>query len=516
MKTIILFTTTLSLVANFYLSAQPGIEWQNALGGSGDEELTAITQTSDGGFILAGYANSNDGDVTGNIGGSDYWIVKLNNSGAIDWQKSYGGTNEDVAFSIEQTNDGGFIVAGCSTSNDGDVSGSHGGEDFWALKLTDTGALTWQKTFGGSANECAQSVQQTADGGYIIAGTSASNDGDVTGNHGESDYWVIKVTSAGDLTWQKSYGGSSFDLSEAIQQTTDGGYIVAGFTRSNDGDVSNNNGNYDYWVLKLDSSGAITWEKSFGGTSFDYGTAIQQTSDGGYVVAGITLSNDGDVTGNHGNADYWVLKLDAAGSLTWQKAMGGSELDYAYDIDQTADGGYVVTGYSYSNNFDVTGNHGSLDYWVVRMADTGSIEWQKCLGGANDDLAFGVKQTTDGGYIVGGYTTSNDGNVTGNHGAKDFWVVKLDPDGIGLNEISMSDMLNIYPNPTSETINVQMEDSAFGETQYTIFDFTGKVVLVGTTSKDAFQIDLGDLSLGIYIVQVRKMGNVARKSFVKR
>lgn len=515
MKTKFLLSIILLFMANFFLTAQPGIDWQKALGGSGDEELSTITQTIDGGFIMVGYANSTDGDVTGNIGGSDYWIVKLSSSGAIDWQKSYGGTNEDVAFSIQQTNDGGFIVAGCSTSIDGDVSGNHGGEDFWVLKLTNTGALTWQKSFGGSANECAQYVQQTADGGYIVAGTSASNDGDVSGNHGESDYWVIKLASTGDLTWQKSFGGSSFDLSEAIQQTSDDGYIVAGFTRSNDGDVSYNNGNYDYWILKLDSSGTITWEKSFGGTSFDYGTAIQQTSDGGYIVAGLALSNDGDVTGNHGNADYWVLKLDATGSLTWQNAMGGSEIDYAYDIDQTTDGGYVVTGYSYSNNFDVIGNHGSLDYWVVRITDTGSIEWQKCLGGADDDLAFGVEQTTDGGYIVGGYTTSNDGNVTGNHGAKDYWAVKLDPDGIGINEISISDTLNVYPNPANSVINVKMANTWVGAV-YNIFDFTGKAVLSGAISKETFQIDLGDLSPGVYAIQVRTNGNMAKTSFVKK
>lgn len=515
MKNRFLFTSLMLFFSTLCVVAQPGIEWQKSLGGSFSDEASEIIQTTDGGFILVGFSKSDDGNVTNNQGDSDYWVVKLNSSGAIDWQKSYGGSAEDVAYSIKQTTDGGYIIVGNSKSNDGDVTGNHGESDYWVIKLSSTGDLTWQKSFGGAADDIAQSVQQTAEGGYVIAGHSKSNDGDVSGNHGESDYWIVKLTSTGDLTWQKSYGGTSFDLTEAIQQTTDGGYIVAGFTRSVDGDVSNNNGNYDYWVLKIDSSGTITWEKSFGGTSFDYGTAVKQTSDGGFIVAGLTLSVDGDVTGNHGNADYWVLKLDSAGLLTWQKTLGGSELDYAYSIDQTNDGGYVVTGYSYSNNYDVSGNHGLLDYWMVRLYDTGSIEWQKCLGGSDDDLAFGVQETTDGGYIVAGYSNSNDGNVTGNHGETDFWAVKLESENIGVNEISVSDLLSIYPNPASIEINVNVSNT-LSNAVYVIFDLSGKAVLNGILNETNSQVDLTRLSPGMYDIQIQKGDRKVSSRFVKK
>ena len=183
----------------------------------------------------------------------------------IQWAKCYGGSEYDAALSIQQTTDGGYIVAGLSLSNDNDVSGNHGGEDYWIVKLTSTGSIEWQKSLGGSGEDRASSVIQTTDGGYIIAGTSNSNDGDVSGNHGRDDYWIVKLSSTGILEWQKSLGGSGDDDANSIQQTTDGGYIIAGGSNSNDGDVSGNHGSDDYWIVKLAPSGSIEWQKSLGG-----------------------------------------------------------------------------------------------------------------------------------------------------------------------------------------------------------------------------------------------------------
>ncbi|MCH8331643.1 MAG: T9SS type A sorting domain-containing protein [Bacteroidetes bacterium] len=343
----------------------------------------------------------------------------------IQWQRSFGGSGSDQANSISQTSDGGYIVAGHSISNDGDVTGNHGGEDYWVIKLDNTGTLIWQKSLGGSVFERANSINETNDGGYIVSGHSVSNNGDVSGNHGASDYWVVKLDAAGTLIWQKSLGSSGLDVANSIIQTTDNGYIVAGYSQVNDGDVTGNHGSDDFWVVKLDSVGTLIWQKSLGGSDFDIANSIIQTNDGGYIVAGYSSSNDGDVTGNNGGEDYWVVKLDTAGTLIWQKSLGGSVGDEANSIIQTADNGYIVAGASNSVDGDLTGNHGSLDYWVAKLDTTGMIIWQKSLGGSGFDGANSLIQTTDNGYIVAGTSQSNDGDVTGNNGASDFWVVKL-------------------------------------------------------------------------------------------
>jgi hypothetical protein len=328
----------------------------------------------------------------------------------ITWQKFFGGSGADWAYSVQQTSDGGYVVFGETGSNDGDVSGSHGKEDFWVLKLDSTGGIQWQRCLGGSGVESGNlgdfasiaSIQQTSEGGYVIVGHTNSNDGDVSGNHGGYDIWVVKLSSTGDIQWQKCLGGSGSEYGHSIQQTADGGYIVAGYTESNDGDVSGNHGKEDFWVLKLDSTGGIQWQKCLGGSGWDMATSVQQTSDGGYIVAGATDSNDGDVSGNHGGYDIWVVKLSSTGDIQWQKCLGGSGNDFATSVQQTSDGGYIVAGATDSNDYY------DYDMWVVKLNSTGGIQWQKCFG-SDDwdyDIAFSVSQTSDSGYVfVGGMNT---------------------------------------------------------------------------------------------------------------
>ncbi len=403
----------------------PAIKWQKSLGGSIDETATSTQQTSDGGYVVAGYTYSNDGDVTGNHGNYDYWVVKVNSTGVLQWQKTLGGSGDDFANSIQQTSDGGFIVAGYSNSHDGDVTDSYGAYDFWIVKLNSTGVLQWQKSLGGSGFDLATNVKQTNDGGYIVAGSTASTNGDITFNHGSYDFWVVKLDNTGVLQWQTTLGGTGNDNASSIQQTSDGGYIVGGSTNSTDGDVTGNQGNVDFWVVKLDNTGVLQWQKTLGGSGDDNANSIQQTSDGGYIVAGLTNSNDGDVTGNHGGYDSWVVKLTSTGAMQWQRAFGGSASDNAISIQQTSDGGYVVGGSTNSTDGDVTGNKGSNDSWIFKVSSIGMLQWQKTLGGSAYDEATSIQQTWDGGYIVGGSAESNDGDVTGNHGSSDYWLVKL-------------------------------------------------------------------------------------------
>ncbi len=403
----------------------PDIVWQKCLGGSENDYAHAIRQTADGGYIVAGATWSNDGDVSGNNGGTDFWVVKLDAFGSIVWQKCLGGSQDEIAYDVQQTTDGGYIVVGTTTSDDGDVIGTSGTINTWVVKLDSSGNLGWQKSLGGRGSDYAHSVDQTTDGGYIVAGSTSSNEGDVSGNKGGGDVWVFKLDNLGNLLWQKCLGGSEDDAAWSIQQTTDDGYIVAGMTRSNDGDVSGNNGSADFWVVKLDSAGNILWQKCLGGSNTDFARSARQTSDGGYIVVGFTQSNDGNVAGFHGDRDAWVVKLDTLGNLLWQKCFGGTGKDEAWSVEQNSDGSYVIAGGTSSNNGDVTGNNGGTDAWVVKLDASGALVWQRCMGGSDLDFAFSILANHDGSYVVAGYTRSDDGDVIGKNEGDDAWIVKL-------------------------------------------------------------------------------------------
>ncbi|MBK7386539.1 MAG: hypothetical protein IPI63_07370 [Methanothrix sp.] len=414
--------------------------WQKCLGGSDFERGNSIKQTNDGDYIVAGTTGSDDGDMAGSgfHGEFDFWIAKLTSAGAIKWQKCLGGNGSETAYSIQQTNDGGYIVAGDTNSNDGDVidGGFHGEFDYWVVKLDGSGSIQWHKCLGGSDYDSARSVQQTNDGGYIVAGMTRSNDGDVAGGgfHGGADIWIVKLSRNGAIQWQKCLGGSDDDTAESIRMTVDGGFIVTGTTYSHDGDVTGKHNpgsrNPDFWVVKLNSDGAIQWQKCLGGSDYDWGYSGQQTADGGYIFCGNTFSDDGDVIENHGASDSWVVKLNSVGVIQWQRSLGGSRTDEAYSIEQTGDGGYIIAGDTYSDDGDVNGSHVAPyyifpDFWIAKLDDVGNIEWQKALGGMVADIAHGVGLTSDDKYIIVGFTNSNDGDVSGNHGFGDIWVVKL-------------------------------------------------------------------------------------------
>jgi len=424
---------TLLLVPRAIAQA-PTMQWEKSYGGTGYDEAYSIVQTNDGGFIIAGFSFSINGDVTGHHGSpdsSDYWIVKIDAAGAIQWETSLGGTNDDDAYSIVQTEDTGYIIAGDSYSNDDDVTGHHGTNsqsDCWIVKLNTSGVMQWEKSLGGSLDDGAYQIQQTKDSGYIVAGNTASNDGDVHGNHGASDFWIVKMDKSGNVVWDSCYGGKEQDGASSIEQTNDGGYIIAGLTESTDGEVTGNHGKQDYWVVKIDSAGVMQWEKCYGGSNEDVPNSIQQTFDGGFIVAGESNSTDDEVTGNHGGYDYWIVKLDDTGKIQWEKSYGGSGDDLPSSISQTTDEGYIVAGISRSNDGDVTGNHGGDDYWIIKIDSIGTLQWEQSYGGTNDEAANSIVQTNDNGFIIAGYSYSVNGDVTGHHGdstTDDFWIVKL-------------------------------------------------------------------------------------------
>ncbi|HLP95844.1 MAG TPA: T9SS type A sorting domain-containing protein [Saprospiraceae bacterium] len=508
-----LFSIGLLFASIVGLNAQPSIQWQRAFGGSDSDDAYAVQQTQDGGYVVAGSTVSIDGDIVGNHGGSEYWVIKLNANGQLNWKKTYGSTNNEGCYKIRQTSDGGYILAGFTSSNNGQVSGNHGDLDAWIVKIDSTGLIQWQKCYGGSFWEEAWSITGTTDGGYIFAGRTGSSDGEVTGYHGAFDFWVVKTDANGEIQWQKALGGSDIDLGYVVKQTSDGGYIIIGESLSNDGDVQGANGNGDYWVVKLNSSGEIAWTRMLGGPSLDRANDVWETSNGSFVVFGHITKNGGDISTYYGGYDWWLVKLDASGDLIWEKTYGGSKDDFSRSIYQTSDGGFIMAGSTNSKDGDVQDNDGGVDFLLIRVDSSGQILWQKTLGGTMGERAYSIAGTKDGGSIVAGFAWSNNGDVSGVHGVADYWIVKLAPE-TSSTQSPTAIPLNLYPNPATQwiTLNLPIIEQHM---QVNITDEQGRVLQTRSIRTDE-KLDIAALPLGVYWVSaVSKSGQVYVGKFVK-
>ncbi|MEP7264452.1 MAG: LamG-like jellyroll fold domain-containing protein, partial [Bacteroidota bacterium] len=434
------------LFAGLNADAQaPFIRWQKSFGGTQDEAAgfgNKTITTPDGGFIMAGQTLSLDGQVTvnhdqgGNGGYGDVWVVKTDSLGSIIWQKSYGSDGPDAAQDIVRLPDGGYIIAataGASTPS-GDVTFTYGGLDFWVIRIDSVGNLLWQKNYGGSVDDIANAVTPTSDGGFVVAGrTSSQNNGLVSGIHSfNSDMWVIKIDSLGTFQWQRTLGGFWQEEAFSVCETFDGSYAVFGITGSNDGNVSGNHGGSpsgDCWLVKLSPLGVLQWQKCYGGNNEEAGADILETpADSGFIMVGRSQSNSGQVTGNHGSAfDVWVVKTDQSGNLLWQKCYGGSAYDNPSSIKALANGDYIIGASSGSSDGDVSFGHGNDDYWALRITSTGTLLWEKTFGGLVNDRIGSVDAIADGNFIITGSSRSTDGDVTGNIGNQDMWVVRTGP-----------------------------------------------------------------------------------------
>ncbi|MBA3649437.1 MAG: T9SS type A sorting domain-containing protein [Chitinophagales bacterium] len=463
-----------------------------------------------------------DGDVTLNKGFSDVWVLKLDAAGNLQWQKTYGGSRDESAASVEQTLDGGYIVAAGTNSFDGDVTGFHGdssnyANDAWILKLNADGNLEWQKCVGGSQNDGTTSIRQSDNGDYIFTGSTYSSDGDVTMNHGLSDGWVVCLDQSGSLIWQKTLGGSNTETFYSLQLTLDGGIAVAGYTASKDGDITKHhsffNGPLDYWLVKLDANGNKLWDRCYGGANNDFCYSVKQTTDNGFVLCGHSYSFSGDIsaTKKRGGADYWVVKTDSMGNIQWQKSLGGTIDDLAKDVVQTKDEGYVVIGDATSNNKDVPGNKGSYDYWLLKLSKRGKLEGSVNLGGSGADVPFSMVQTENGDFVIAGLSSSNDGDVSGNHGGNDVWVVRVtegatdkesteeiaDAAKASENLFTPLNTASLYPNPTASTFYIQANESPQA---VFVYDLHGK--LIEADNDFSRENAIGeDLPSGFYLIK---------------
>lgn len=355
----------------------------------------------------------------------------------IEWQKIFGGSNSDFGNHIIQTNDGGYILAGSTESDDFGIPFNKGRSDIILIKIDKFGETQWLKIFGGSHNDGVTKILQTSDMGYILTGYSQSNDGDILNHLGNMDVWILKLNAAGDIDWSRTYGGSNSEIANSILETSDFGYIVSGSTESDNGDITNNNGKTDAWVFKLDPIGNIEWQSTFGGSLNDNFSSLIETSDGAYIAVGNTESNDFDLTANKGMNDIWVVKIAPPGLILWEKTFGGSRNDFGKSIIESRDGMYYIAGTVESADGDISANKGNQDIWLFKIDPTGNIIfWEKNFGGTQNDMAAHMILTEDEYLVVAASTGSNDGDITENkgiiQGVLDYWVLKVDLEG-GLN-----------------------------------------------------------------------------------
>jgi hypothetical protein len=431
----ILFLCTSLLAAWVMAQPAPSIAWQRTLGGWNMEGARSLLLTADGGYLLGGHTDSYQGDVSGTHGAVDVWLVKLDSSAELQWQMTLGGSGNEEAYDVRATADGGYIVAGFTSSVNDDVSGAHGGVDAWVVKVDSVGELEWQRCLGGMMGDGFNAVRVLDDGGFFLVGSTNSNDGDVADENGGVDIWMARLSAAGDLLWQDCIGGTGFDDMYAMEPCPDGGYVLAGRTTSSDGDVTGGQWDGDGWLVKLDETFAIEWQRTVGGTHYDVFQGVTPTQDGGYLAVGRTDSNDGDVSGNHGGHDAWMVKVDGSGAFQWQRTFGGSADEEAVNVLRLDDGGYLMSSITYSADGDVTDAHGALDAWLVRTDGEGNLLWQRSTGGSDADALYAMCALPEGGTLLAGTTLSNDGDVTGNHGSWDLWVLRLEAEGISLGSL---------------------------------------------------------------------------------
>jgi hypothetical protein len=363
--------------------------WSRTFGGDTTDEASSVRQTADGGYIVAGLTRSKG------AGYSDAWVVRCDSSGNEIWDKTYGGQNPDRANAIQQTTEGGYVIIGSTWSF------GAGGWDAWLVKIDAVGNEVWSKTFGGSKHDWAESGEQTADGGYVFTGTTESY-----ADSGHNDVWLVKTDAGGNVSWMTNFNpGNGYAGGSSVEQTADGGYIVTGWT-----EPQNGQGNGDLVLIKADGSGNRTWLLTFGTDDEEWGNSVRQTADGGYIVLGFVRMGDG-------NNDMWLVRTDSAGNVAWRRTFDHDAVDMGNSVLQTADGGYVLAGYAATTDSFVG------DAWVIRTDADGERLWDKTYGGTGSDEAFSIIQTSDGGLVVAGFTTSEGA------GFEDVWLFKTNGEG---------------------------------------------------------------------------------------
>ena len=453
------------------------VVFERTYGGTEYDVGWCVQQTQDGGYVLAGGTNSFG------AGGTDFYLVRTDSLGDTLWTRTYGDTTEDWGYSVREASDGGYILTGY-TGLTGSVP-----SDLYLIKTDSAGDTIWTKVYGGAGYESGYSVREASDGGYIVSGYTGS-----FGVQGE-DVYLLKTDSSGDTLWTKTYGGAFYENGPSVQQTLDGGYIVAGWTNSTGA------GRNDFYLIKTDSMGDSIWTRTYGDTAGDWAHCVQQTQDGGYIMTGLTANL------GFGTGDLYLVRVDSLGSIIWTKTYGDTAFDIGHSVCETQDGGYIVVGYT------VSFGSGAEDVYLLRTDSLGDTLWTRTYGGASIDKGHSVQQTQDGGFIIGGemssYTT-----------ADDFYLLKTNGDGVvGVQEgRSGSEIkhpgpvfLENTPNPFGNETTIRYEVPVRGHVSLEVFDASGRVaerIVSEVQSRGTYYVrwNAEDRATGIYFCRLRLAG----------
>jgi hypothetical protein len=430
--------------------AQP--QWQRTYGGAKADGAKSVQQTADGGYIVAG------GTWSYGAGAGDVWLIKTNSLGDTVWTRAFGGDGWDLGNSVRPTADGGYIIAAYTESF------GAGNGDIWLIKTDSLGDTAWTRTYGGVRWDDCYSVRQTDDGGYVVAGITESY------GSGGPDAWLVKTDSAGDTIWTRTYGGTSLDEGHDVIPTSDGGYVIAAST------MSFGAGSGDAWLIRTDSAGDTVWTRTYGGSGAEYVYSATLIAGRGYVITGATESYGA------GGLDVWLVKTDARGDTAWTRAYGGTGADEGWSVRQTSDGGYAVAGCTESFGA------GASDVWLLRTDGGGDTLWTSTYGDTGLDESYSVLQTADLGYIIAGATTSVGA------GSYDAWLIKIGPDG----PVAVAEpQLPAASMPASTTSIVRGLLSERGSQPAALVDMSGRKVLELRRGAN----DVGSLVPGVYFVR---------------
>ena len=524
MKKVALIGCLTAFLFSSALFAQDSIiQWQHTYNGLGECVIVSIANTLDGGYIAVGYTDS------AYPAHPDVIVLKLKHDGTTEWKRTYGGSDEDEGYGIVATSDSGYVFTGYTESVDGDIKENHGNADIWVVKLKSNGSIEWEKTFGGANNDIPSLfIHSTFDSGFVFTGYTSSIDSGIK-NNGGNDIPVIKVKKDGSLEWFKTFGGTGDEEGADVIQTLDSGYLFVGKTSSNDYDVKGHHGNNfdDIWLGKLDNSGKLLWQKTFGGSDEDFSSQILSIENNEYVIAGNTFSNDGDIKYNHGSCDAWIIKLKKDSVIDWQKTYGGTGGEILSSIVEMPDSGFLFLGEAPSDMGGVVNYHGGIyDSWLVRLKKDNSIFWQTTYGGSDLDEGYKLMHASDGGFVFCGDTKSTDGNVVNAY--KDVrvgWIVKLEGDSIITTNIENPVLKNeeffFYPNPTNSKLYFKLTSPITPLTRReeparaTITDINGRILLTQKIIATESTIDVSTLASGIYLLRYQDADRVWNGKFVK-
>ena len=415
------------------VSTKHALQWVQLFGGSAEDIAHAVIATSDGGFAVLGNTKSTNGDIQDKtVEVSDLLLIKYSATAQLEWSKTYGGSLDDRGHSLVQMTDGGYALLGYSMSSDIDASNNEGQHDNWVLRVDAQGELMWEKSFGFSGHDHAYSIIATQDGGLLFNGfldvTSSGGLGSTSkgGRHGVGEFWVHKIDTSGNIQWRRFYGGTSNDRSYAAVETDEGDFVIVGTTESTDVDISSPRGDYDVWVIKIAEDGTLLWERSFGGTEYEGSNAVWLDSKQVLHVFGNTFSTDKDISSPLGSSDFWLISVDQSGNLLTENTFGGTAFDLGRDLLIDQHNQFWLTGYSRSSDIDLSENHGDNDIVLLQLDKNKFPKQHFSLGGSGLDIAHAIVELPLGGILVVGSTESVDGPFANNRGDKDIFLAHWD------------------------------------------------------------------------------------------